>query len=62
MKCVNSEYKMLPKIMFYVMQGRHEFYRYMPGEQPPTKIFPVRGMQINVSKIYIIPGYSYMAD
>ena len=53
---------MLPKIMFYVMQGRHEFYRYMPGEQPPTKIFPVRGMQINVSKIYIIPGYSYMAD
>ena len=30
-------------------KGRHEFYRFMPNENPPVKIFPVKGMQINVS-------------
>ena len=30
-------------------KGRHEFYRYMPHEQPRIKTFPVKGMQINVS-------------
>ena len=30
-------------------KGRHEFYRYMPGNQPKIKTFPVKGMKINVS-------------
>ena len=30
-------------------KGRHEFYRYMPNEMPKIKIFPVKGMKINVS-------------
>ena len=30
-------------------KGRHEFYRYMPYERPKIKIFPVKGMKINVS-------------
>ena len=30
-------------------KGRHEFYRFMPHEEPPVKIFPVKGMKINVS-------------
>ena len=30
-------------------KGRHEFYRYMPNERPKIKIFPVKGMKINVS-------------
>ena len=30
-------------------KGRHEFYRYMPHEQPQIKTFPVKGMKINVS-------------
>lgn len=30
-------------------KGRHEFFRYMPHEVPPMKIFPVKGMKINVT-------------
>lgn len=30
-------------------KGRHEFYRFMPHEVPKVKIFPVKGMKINVS-------------
>ncbi|XP_023323490.1 uncharacterized protein LOC111697621 [Eurytemora carolleeae] len=30
-------------------KGRHEFYRYMPGEDPPTRVFPVKGMKINMT-------------
>ena len=30
-------------------KGRHEFYRFMPQEIPPVKVFPVKGMKINVS-------------
>ena len=30
-------------------KGRHEFYRYMPGQEPVIKTFPVKGMEINVS-------------
>lgn len=33
-------------------KGRHEFYRYMPNERPKIKIFPVKGMKINVSISY----------
>ena len=31
-------------------KGRHEFYRFMPHESPPVKVFPVKGMKINVSR------------
>ena len=30
-------------------KGRHEFYRFMPQESPPVRVFPVKGMKINVS-------------
>ena len=30
-------------------KGRHEFYRYMPDQDPVVKAFPVKGMHINVS-------------
>lgn len=30
-------------------KGRHEFYRFMPHETPPVKIFPVKGMKINMT-------------
>jgi len=30
-------------------KGRHEFYRFMPNENPPVKIFPVKGMKINMT-------------
>ena len=30
-------------------KGRHEFYRYMPTENPIIKTFPVKNMKINVS-------------
>ena len=38
-------------------KGRHEFYRFMPNEKPKIKIFPVKGMKINVS---IISIYTYI--
>ncbi|CAB4060472.1 unnamed protein product [Lepeophtheirus salmonis] len=30
-------------------KGRHEFFRYMPHEYPAVKIFPVKGMKINMT-------------
>lgn len=30
-------------------KGRHEFYRFMPHEVPKVKIFPVKGMKINLT-------------
>ena len=37
-------------------KGRHEFYRFMPHESPPVKVFPVKGMKINVSiKVATVP-------
>lgn len=30
-------------------KGRHEFYRYMPNENPVIKTFPVKGMIINMT-------------
>jgi hypothetical protein len=35
-------------------KGRHEFYRFMPHETPHVKIFPVKGMKINVSYNYVL--------
>ena len=40
-------------------KGRHEFYRFMPNEKPKIKIFPVKGMKINVS---IIIMYIYTSS
>ena len=42
-------------------KGRHEFYRFMPNEVPKVKIFPVKGMKINVSmhKKLMIPIHTY---
>lgn len=30
-------------------KGRHEFYRFMPHEKPTIKVFPVKGMKINMT-------------
>jgi len=30
-------------------KGRHEFYRFMPQESPPVRVFPVKGMKINMT-------------
>jgi len=30
-------------------KGRHEFFRYMPGQDPVIKTFPVKGMEINMT-------------
>jgi len=30
-------------------KGKQEFYRYTPKESPPTKSFPIVGLQIDVS-------------
>lgn len=30
-------------------RGIHEFYRYSPSEKQPTKIFPFRGIHVDVS-------------
>uniref|UniRef100_A0A1B6CTZ7 Ig-like domain-containing protein n=1 Tax=Clastoptera arizonana TaxID=38151 RepID=A0A1B6CTZ7_9HEMI len=31
-------------------KGRREFYRYTPRENPPTKVFPIPGLEIKVRK------------
>ena len=30
------------------VQGRHQFYSYIPRESPTTRFFPVRGMKLDV--------------
>jgi len=30
-------------------KGRHEFYRFMPNEKPTVRVFPVKGMKINMT-------------
>lgn len=37
----------LYSIKFY--QGDEEFYRYVPKEAPPTRVFPLPGIQVDVS-------------
>jgi hypothetical protein len=32
-------------------RGRHEFYRFSPSEEPPTKIFNISGIYVDVSCI-----------
>ena len=36
----------------HFFQGRHEFYRFMPHENPTVQIFPVKGMNINVRQLF----------
>ena len=45
-------------------KGRHEFYRFMPNEKPKIKIFPVKGMKINVSiiSIYLVNSIFYYTE
>lgn len=31
----------------------HEFYRYVPGNMPPALVFPLPGVRVDVSSIYI---------
>ena len=45
----NLEKDELYSVKWY--KGRHEFFRFMPHEQDKIKIFPVKGMKINVSTI-----------
>ena len=42
-------------------KGRHEFYRYMPGQEPVIKTFPVKGMEINVSAKKISRWFLFFA-
>jgi hypothetical protein len=37
----------LYSIKFYL--GDEEFYRYIPKESPPTRVFPRHGINVNVS-------------
>lgn len=39
----------LYSIKFY--QGDQEFYRYVPKEAPPTRVFALPGIQVDVSTI-----------
>lgn len=41
----------LYSIKFYL--GDQEFYRYVPKESPPTRVFPLPGVQVDVSKSYL---------
>ena len=40
----------LYSMKFY--QGDHEFYRYVPKESPPTRVFPLPGINVNVSTTF----------
>ncbi|KAL1464324.1 hypothetical protein WDU94_003982 [Cyamophila willieti] len=35
-------------------RGRHEFYRFSPSEHPSSKIFPIPGIDVDVSTLFII--------
>ena len=35
-------------------RGNKEFYRYVPKEVPPTQVFPIYGINVDVRKPYLI--------
>lgn len=35
-------------------RGSDEFYRYVPKEEPPTRVFPLPGLKVDVSNTRII--------
>lgn len=41
------EQEQLYSVKFY--QGDKEFYRYVPEESPPTRVFPIEGVTVDVS-------------
>lgn len=38
----------LYSVKFY--QGDTEFYRFVPGEAPPTRVFALEGVKVDVSR------------
>lgn len=46
------ERELLYSVKFY--RGDQEFYRFIPKESPPTKVFPLEGINVDVSTAIII--------
>jgi len=40
-------------------KGRREFYRYTPKEDPAMKVFPILGMEVEVSKLDVCSSSDY---
>lgn len=40
-------------------KGRREFYRYTPKEDPAMKIFPILGLEVEVSKLDVCSSSEY---
>lgn len=40
-------------------KGRREFYRYTPKEDPAMKIFPIIGLEVEVSKLDVCSSSEY---
>lgn len=61
-KCKSSFTIKLMSLLFYSLKatlysvrwyfGAEEFYRYVPKETPPTLVFPVSGINVDVSLTY----------
>lgn len=48
LKCdYDLEKEMLYTIKWY--RGEEEFYRFVPKESPPTRVFPLQGIHVDVS-------------
>jgi hypothetical protein len=42
-------------------KGRREFYRFTPKEDPAMKIFPIFGLEVEVSKLNLLSSKSVNA-
>jgi len=40
-------------------KGRREFYRYTPKEDPAMKVFPILGLEVEVSKLDVCSSPEY---